>query len=71
MTEDTRPTTTLIDGRVVSTWSEEWRHECEARYVMDKPTKALRRKYLEEIERKRSRAARDRLEKTMLAIHRA
>lgn len=37
---------------------------------MSKPTKELRRKYLEDIERKRSREARARLERTMLAIHR-
>lgn len=37
---------TLIDGRVVCTWCEEWRHECEARAVLDMPTLKQRRAFL-------------------------
>lgn len=36
-------TATLIDGRVVSTWSEEWRIECLARSIARKPHLHLRR----------------------------
>lgn len=37
---------TLIDGRVVCTWCEEWRHECEARAVLAMPTLRQRRAFL-------------------------
>ena len=36
----------LIDGRVVDSWSEEWRAECEARAVIALPTLSRRREYL-------------------------
>lgn len=37
---------TLADGRQVSNWSDDWRHECEARAVLDMPTLAMRQAYL-------------------------
>lgn len=37
---------TLIDGTVVDSASEEWRHECEARAVLKMPTLAKRRAFL-------------------------
>ncbi len=37
---------TLIDGTVVDSGSEAWRAECEARAVLDMPTKIKRRDYL-------------------------
>lgn len=37
---------TLHDGREVSSDSEEWRHECEARAILNMPTKGKRRDYL-------------------------
>ena len=37
---------TLIDGRGVSSSSEEWRHECEARAILAMPTRDRRRCYL-------------------------
>lgn len=37
---------TLIDGTVVDSGSELWRHECEARAVLAMPTKAARQYYL-------------------------
>lgn len=39
-------TAALHDGRVVCTWSEDWRAECEARHIMNLPTLAERRAYL-------------------------
>lgn len=40
-----RPTATLIDGRVVCSWCQDWRAECEARAVLAMP-KAARRGYI-------------------------
>lgn len=37
---------TLRDGRRVSNVSEEWRAECEARYVANMPNRAARQHYL-------------------------
>lgn len=54
---------TLIDGREVSNYSEEWRHECEARYVARLPTKAERHGYLGQVESFRGREARLDLQK--------
>lgn len=39
-------TTSLIDGRVVCTWSEDWRHECEARQIANMRTLAERQAYM-------------------------
>lgn len=36
-------TVQLIDGRTVSTWSEEWRIECLARSIAKQPHLHLRR----------------------------
>lgn len=36
----------LIDGRQVCSWSEDWRHECEARHVLSFSTLMERRQYL-------------------------
>lgn len=38
---------TLADGRQVDSGSEEWRTECQARAIMDLPTRAARLEYLE------------------------
>lgn len=56
---------TLIDGRQVPSDSEEWRHETEARAVVGRPSLADRRMYLDEVERRRGKAAADRLRATM------
>lgn len=37
---------TLVDGRRVTSDSEEWRFECEARYVLDMPNKEVRQTFL-------------------------
>lgn len=60
----------LIDGRQVSSSSEQWRHECEARAILDMNGQTTRRKYLERIELRRGKAERRRLEETILAIYR-
>lgn len=41
-----KPLVTLHDGRVVDSWSEEWRHETEARAILDMPTKGQRQDFL-------------------------
>lgn len=56
---------TLLDGREVDSASEDWRHECEARAVAARPTLAERREYLDLVERRRGRAAAERLRETM------
>jgi hypothetical protein len=60
---------TLIDGREVCSCSEEWRHECEARWALALPSLAKRREHLDGVERNRGRAARDRLADTMMTMH--
>lgn len=37
---------TLVDGALSCTWSEAWRHECEARAILNLPTLDARRAYL-------------------------
>lgn len=44
---------TLIDGREVSNYSEEWRHECEARHIARLPSKADRHAYLAKVGERR------------------
>lgn len=72
-------TVTLHDGRLVTSDSEEWRHECEARAIMRLPSLSARRicLYGELDERgnrsggilqKRGQAAVTRLEKTIKAL---
>ena len=58
----------LIDGRIVSNCSDEWRHECEARALMALPSQRARREALDTIIDKRGVAAADRLRVTMTAI---
>ena len=58
----------LVDGRIVDSWSEDWRHECEARHIANLPTLQQRREYLEVIERKRGGAECKRLKDTIRII---
>jgi hypothetical protein len=60
-------TVTLHDGRQVANDSEEWRHECEARTLLRWPL-AKRKIQLNLIAAKRGRAARQQLERTMMAL---
>jgi hypothetical protein len=50
-----------------NTYSEEWRLECEAKYVLSIP-KNERKAYLITIEDKRGKEAREKLEKEILRI---
>ena len=58
----------LHDGSVVASDSEAWRHECEAAFVLAMTTIEERRRYLSAVEKRRSTAARERLQATILAI---
>lgn len=61
---------TLMDGREVQSDSEEWRAECEARYLLNRPTIDERRALLAAIEKRRGKSAREDLEQRALAIWR-
>lgn len=62
---------TLHDGREVSNTSREWREECEARYLLNLPSKDVRREYLLGVQKKRGHKARARLEILATKIHEA
>lgn len=70
---------TLLDGREVCSWCEEWRHECEARTVLNFPSLRMRQEYLYGkmsrwgertggVKQKRGEQALKRLEDTMLEL---
>lgn len=59
---------TLVDGRTVSSYSEEWREECEARSILNIPGLERRQARLDRIERTRGKASADQLRAVMLAI---
>ena len=59
---------TLLDGSQVDSASEAWRHESEARAIAALRPLASRRVWLEDVERKRGKAAADRLRATMAAL---
>lgn len=58
----------LVDGSIVSNYSESWRRECEARSVLKLPTLEKRQEYLSRIEKFRGRTAADELRDTMLSV---
>jgi hypothetical protein len=59
----------LADGTQVKSDSREWLLECEARYVLNLPTKADRHALLDKIEKRRGRAARVELSDRILALY--
>lgn len=61
----------LHDGRVVGSWSEEWRAECEARAVLRMPTKMHRQGYLLRVRERRGQAAGNELERRVMAVWKA
>lgn len=65
------PSVTLVDGRTVDVSSEEGKHEAEARAILALTPLAQRRAWLEDIERKRGKAAAERLKDTMKALWKA
>lgn len=62
---------TLIDGHQVDSASEAWRHECEARYVANLPSREARQGYLEFVHRRRSPEAGQALEQLAAQIYAA
>lgn len=59
---------TLRTGEVVSSASEAWRAECEARHVLAIPGRLARRDYLEGIRKRRGEAGYKYLADLVLAI---
>ena len=55
----------LIDGRVASSFSEAWRHECEARSILKFTEHWKRNTQLERVENIRGKAAADKLRATV------
>lgn len=64
----TRNLVTLRNGQSVCSTSEAWRHECEARTVVQMPTREARRAHLDAVERLRGAKARQQLEETARAL---
>jgi hypothetical protein len=62
---------TLHDGTVVDSSSDEWRHECEARHIVDMPSLSARREYLAHVERKRGIEAANKLKNTVRLLWQA
>jgi hypothetical protein len=62
---------TLHDGREVDSSSENWRAECEARYVLRLKSKQQRHAYLDSVAKRRGSAARDSLESLVMAVWKA
>lgn len=58
----------LHDGRKVDSYSEDWRHETEARYILRLPSLEERQAMLAGIEIKRGKPATDRLRETITAL---
>lgn len=58
----------LVDGREVDSASEAYRHECEARAIMALRSTAERRAWLDTIEHKRGKPAREALQETIKAL---
>lgn len=63
-------TVTLVDGSIVASDSEAWRAECEARAVLLMRTKGMRYAWLNHIEARRGKEARERLHADVLRVWR-
>ena len=61
-------TVTLLDGRVVDSACEDWRHETEARFIAALPTLQRRREWLRDVATRRGEAHAERLRGAMRAI---
>lgn len=64
-------TVTLIDGRQVSSDSEHWRHECEARHIAALPTSEARHDYIAVVRKRRGDDAGAALQALAIAIYNA
>lgn len=63
------PVVTLIDGRVVCNFCEDWRAECEARHVLAMPSIHARREYIAGISKRRGDAAGNAFAALVRAVH--
>lgn len=61
-------TVTLADGSQALSDSPEWRHECEARTILDMPNKQVRLEFLDKIEKRRGANARRELEQSIMTL---
>lgn len=62
---------TLLDGRDAPSDSEDWRHECEARAILDLPgSPDDRRNWLDDLEARRGVKHADKLRETVLKMWR-
>lgn len=61
----------LIDGEFVLSDAEAWRHETEARQILNMPLLGSRQAFLRGIEDKRGKEVADKLKATMLKLHEA
>ena len=59
---------TLATGEQVSSDSQEWKAETEARYILDLPTKQVRLDFLDKIEKRRGTEAKQDLERRIMAL---
>jgi hypothetical protein len=55
----------LHDGTEVSSYSEAWRHECEARWILKLGSLDERRAWLQSLEKRRGKAHVEQLKQTM------
>jgi len=55
----------LHDGTEVSSYSEAWRHECEARWILKLGSLDGRRAWLQSLEKRRGKAHVEQLKQTM------
>jgi hypothetical protein len=58
----------LHDGREVGNYSEEWRIECEANFVVRMPTLKQRRSYIDAVREKRGNTAAIELQQRIASI---
>jgi len=58
----------LLDGTVVDSASDAWRAECEARAVLEMPTRRQRQEYLANVGKRRGQGEQQRLERIALAL---
>lgn len=61
----------LADGTPVSSYSEEWRRECEARSILRLPSLFDRKQRLKALEKTRGKPAVDQLRESMMAVWKA
>lgn len=62
------PLVTLSNGRQVLSNSQEWMAECEARHILDMPSKPARLAMLDGIEKRRGPEARRELEQRIMDL---